>query len=195
MRRVNAIWAAEHEAAEAGAHDPGPSFRDRLEESGFAAADLEGLEVVLEREAEARALERACTFLRRLRGALEFENAAAAALAVVLGSEKTGAELAEGLGCSRQALHAVVGRLRAAVGDYRPGPAKATFRRPIEPGEWLAGPEARVRFGVTSDKLRRLKVRAVRAGSRNFFEAGEIARALERFELAAAARRAGPLTV
>ena len=195
MKTVSAVWAAELEAAEAGAHDPGPSFRDRLEEAGFAADDLEGLEEVLEAEAEERAVERACTFLRRLRCALEHEHAAAGALAICLGSEKTGAEIAEGLGVSRQALHAVVGRLRAAVGDYRPGPAKATFRRPIEPGEWLCGPEARVRFGVTSDKLRRLKVRAVRAGSRNFFEAGEIARALERFELAAAARRAGPLTV
>ena len=191
MRKVHAIWAAEHEAAEAAVHDREPSLEERLAESGFTADDLEGLEEVLEREAEARALERTCGFLRRLRGALEFESAAAAALAVVLGSEKTGAELAEGLGCSRQAVLAVVGRLRAAVGDYRPGPAKATFRRPSEAGEWVCGPEARVRFGVTSDKLRRLKVRAVRAGSRNFFEAGEIARALEQFELEAAARRTG----
>lgn len=188
--RKSALWAAELEAAAAAAHDPGPTFADRLAEAGFAPADLEDLEEVLEAEAAARALDLAAGFLRRLRGALEHENAAAGALAVVLGSEKTGAELAEALGCSKQALHAVVGRLRFAVGDFRPGPARAIFRRPGEPGEWLCGPEARVRFGVTSDKLRRLSVRAVRAGSRNFFEAGEIARALERFELEAAAKRA-----
>jgi hypothetical protein len=188
MRRVNAIWAAELEAA-AQAADPGPSLEDRLREAGFGEDDVAAVDQVLEAEAEDRAVERACTLLRRLRGALEHESAAGAALAICLGSEKTGAEIAEGLGVSRQALHAVVGRLRAAVGDFRPGPAKQTFRRPSEPGEWLSGPEARVRFGVTSDKLRRLKVRAVRAGSRNFFEAGEIARALERFELEAAHRR------
>ena len=80
MRRIP-IWAAENSAGiETATHaDPGPSFRDRLEEAGFTAADLEGLEVVLEREAADRALNLAAGFVRELSGRLRFESAARAA--------------------------------------------------------------------------------------------------------------------
>lgn len=191
MRKVHAIWAAEHEAAEAGAHDPGPSFRDRLEEGGFTAADLEGLEEVLEREAADRALNLAADFVRELRERLRTESAAGAAVARVLGDPTAGAELGAALGCTKQAVLAVVARLKPLFADFAPGAKRARLRRPDLAGGWRTGPEIRAAVGISVDRLRRLGARPVRCGSRLFWEEGQVRRRLEELELEAAARRAG----
>lgn len=188
---MNAIWAAELEAAEAGAHDPGPSFRDRLEEAGFAADDLEGLEEVLEAEARARAISMAADFLRELRERLKTESAAGAAVARVLGDPTAGAELGAALGCTKQAVLAVVARLKPLFDDFAPGPKRARLRRPDLPGGWRTGPEIRAAVGISVDRLRRLGARPVRCGSRLFWEEGQVRRHLEAHELEAAKARAG----
>lgn len=75
--RKSALWAAEATAAAAAAYaKKGPTFRDRIAEAGFARADLEDLEEVLEAEAQARAVSIAADFLRELRERLKTESAA-----------------------------------------------------------------------------------------------------------------------
>jgi len=195
MRRVNAIWAAEHEAAEAGAHDQGPSFRDRLAEAGFAPSDVEGIEEVLEAEARARAIGMAAGFVRELRERLKTESAAGAALAKVLGDETAGADLAATLGVSKQAVGGVATRLKAVFSDVAPGAKRARLRRPDLPGAWMTCAEIRVAVGVSVDRLRRLGLHPLRCGSRHFWNEADVRRRLEQLELEAAARRAGPLTM
>jgi len=192
---VNAIWAAEAEAAEAGAHDPGPTLEDRLREAGFGVDDVSAVEEVLEAEAEERAVERACTFLRELRERLKTESAAGAALAKVLGDETTGADLAAALGVSKQAVGGVATRLKAVFADVAPGAKRARLRRPDLPGGWMTCAEIRVAVGVSVDRLRRLGLHPLRCGSRHFWNEADVRRRLEQLELEAAARRAGPLTM
>ena len=191
MKTTSALWLADAEAAEAGAHDPGPTLEDRLREAGFTAPDLEGLEVVLEAEARARAISMAADFLRSLRERLRTESAAGAAVARVLGDPTAGAELGAALGCSKQAVLAVVARLKPLFDDFAPGPKRARLRRPDLPGVWRTGPEIRAAVGVSVDRLRRLGARPVRCGSRLFWEEGQVRRHLEELELEAAVRRAG----
>jgi len=187
------LWAAENSVGiETATHaDQGPSFRDRLEEAGFAAVDLEGLEELLEAEARARAISMAADFLRSLRERLRTESAAGAAVARVLGDPTAGAELGAALGCSKQAVGAVVARLKAVFADLDQKQTRARFRRPDSPGSWRTCPEIRAALGISVDRLRRLGARPVRCGSRLFWEEGQVRRHLEELELEAAARRAG----
>ena len=192
MRRIP-LWAAENSAGiETATHaDQGPSFRDRLAEGGFTAADLEGLEEVLEAEARARAISMAADFLRSLRERLRTESAAGAAVARVLGDPTAGAELGAALGCTKQAVLAVVARLKPIFADVAPGPKRARLRRPDLPGAWMTCAEIRVAVGVSVDRLRRLGLHPLRCGSRHFWNEDDVRRRLEELELEAAARRAG----
>lgn len=196
MRRIP-LWLHENAAGiETATHaDQGPSFRDRLAEGGFTEADLAGLEEVLEREAADRALNLAADFVRELRERLRTESAAGAAVARVLGDPTAGAELGAALGCSKQAVLAVVARLKPLFADFAPGAKRARLRRPDLAGGWRTGPEIRAAVGISVDRLRRLGARPVRCGSRLFWEEGQVRRRLEELELEAAARRAGPLTM
>lgn len=190
MRKVHAVWAAEHEAA-AAAHDPGPTLEDRLREAGFGVDDVSAVESLLEAEARARAISMAADFLRELRERLKTESAAGAALAKVLGDETTGADLAARLGCSKQAVGGVATRLKAVFADVAPGPKRARLRRPDLPGAWMTCAEIRVAVGVSVDRLRRLGLRPLRCGSRHFWNEADVRRRLEELEIAEAAKRAG----
>jgi len=191
MREVHAIWAAELEAAAAAAHDPGPTFADRLAEAGFAPADLEGLEEVLEAEAQARAVTLAADFLRELRERLKTESAAGAAVSRVLGDPTAGADLAEKLGVSKQAVLAVVARLKPIFADIAPGPKRTLVRRPNLPGSWMTCAEIRVAVGISVDRLKRLGLRPLRGGSRHFWNEAQVRERLAQLELEAAKARAG----
>jgi hypothetical protein len=191
MRRIP-LWLHENAAGiETATHAEGPSFRDRLEAAGFASHDLEGIEEVLEREAADRALNLAAGFLRSLRERLKTESAAGAAVARVLGDPTAGAELGAALGCTKQAVLAVVARLKPIFADVAPGPKRARLRRPDLPGAWMTGAEIRVAVGVSVDRLRRLGLHPLRCGSRHFWNEDDVRRRLEELEIAEAAKRAG----
>lgn len=191
MKTVHALWAAEAEAAEAGAHDREPTLADRLREVGFGRDDVSAVEELLEREATDRALHLAAAFLRELRERLKTESAAGAAVARVLGDPTAAAELGAAVGCTKQAVGAVVARLKPLFDDLAPGPKRARLRRPDLPGSWRTGPEIRAAVGISVDRLRRLGARPVRCGSRLFWEEGQVRRRLEELELSEAAKRAG----
>ena len=187
----SALWAAELETAAAAAHaDRSPSFADRLAEAGFAPADLEGIEEAIEAEAQARAVSMAADFLRELRERLKTESAAGAAVSRVLGDPTAGADLAEKLGVSKQAVLAVVARLKPIFADIALGPKRTLVRRPDAPGSWMTCAEIRVAVGISVDRLKRLGLRPLRGGSRHFWNEAEVRERLAQLELEAAAKRA-----
>jgi hypothetical protein len=191
MRRIP-LWLHENAAGiETATHAQGPTFRDQLSDAGFSAHDLEGIEELLEREAADRALNLAADFLRELRERLKTESAAGAAVARVLGDPTAGAELGAALGCTKQAVLAVVARLKPIFADVAPGPKRARLRRPDLPGAWMTCAEIRVAVGVSVDRLRRLGLHPLRCGSRHFWNEAEVRRRLEELEVAEAAKRAG----
>ena len=192
MREVHAIWAAEIETAAAAAHaDRSPSFADRLADAGCTPTDVEGIEEVLEAEAQARSVGMAADFLRELRERLKTESAAGAALAKVLGDETAGADLAEKLGVSKQAVLAVVARLKPIFADIAPGPKRTLVRRPNLPGSWMTCAEIRVAVGISVDRLKRLGLHPLRGGSRHFWNEAQVRERLAQLELEAAKARAG----
>jgi len=188
MKTTPALWAAEAEKAAA---VETPTFVDRLDAAGFSPEDVAGLEPLIEAEASERAVGLAVDFVRELALRLRTESAAGAALSVVLSPGPSCEELAAKLGISKQAVGVVVSRLRASLPDVRPSSARPRWSRPDISGEWLTRPEARAKYGLSADSLRRLRARSLRCGTRIFVEAGDVEARLAHGTVEAARRRLG----
>ena len=126
--------------------DRGLSFAERLEEIGLTSEQIEGVEGIVEAEAEHRGFHFAAAVLKRIFAHLAGHSTICAALAHGLGlyNESSVSALAEKLGTSKQALGNYWTGIADMLGPLAPPSAKrAIAPRPTLPGEWLSAVEAR----------------------------------------------------
>ena len=128
------------------AEDRGLTFTERLEEIGLTSEQIEGVEGIVEAEAEHRGFHFAAKVLKRIFAHLAGHGTICAALAHGLGlyDESSVAALAEKLGTSKQALGNYWADIADMLGPLAPPSAKRGIApRPTLPGEWLSALEAR----------------------------------------------------
>ena len=156
--------------------DRGLTFAERLEEIGLTSEQIEGVEGIVEAEAEHRGFHFAASVLKRIFAHLAGHSTICAALAHGLGlyDETSVSALAERLGTSKQALGNYWTGIADMLGPLAPPSAKrAIAPRPTLPGEWLSAVEARKLTGrsmtIIQSAAQAGKIHRELAGTRYYY--------------------------